>query len=80
MPSFPWTKSELALRLRAVKQGWWNDSILVFKDCEVYAVKCEVAGEKIRVRGAKREMRDGNADQVAADFVVDPREVSRVVH
>lgn len=75
MPSpGPYTKSELQMRLRFVRGGMWDDSILVFTWREVYADYVRVEGDKVRVVGTDRE------SNAKVDEVIDPRDVCRVIH
>jgi hypothetical protein len=62
------------MRLRFVRGGMWDDSILVFTWREVYADYVRVEGDKVRVVGTDRE------SNAKVDEVIDPRDVCRVIH
>lgn len=81
MPSkYPYTKRELTQRLKFVRGGWWNDSILVFMDREVYARTVTVEGDRVRVQGYERQPNTSDYNELTVDEVIDPRDVTRVVH
>lgn len=77
MPTGPWTKKELTERLKFVRQGWWNDSILVFMDREVYAATVTTEGDLVHIIGYQRSQDDSRKP---VDELTDPREITRVVH
>jgi len=73
----PYTKTELATRLRFVRDGLWNDRILVFLDREVWVHQATVEGDQVRLVGVEQETVGGERRHV--NELVDPRDVTRVV-
>lgn len=78
----PWTKKELAERKRFIRDGWWNDSILVFMDREVYATSVTLVPafqDRVRLIGYERSL-DAQDSRKPVNELIDPRDVTRVIH
>jgi hypothetical protein len=78
MPSpGPYTKAELKRRMSLVREGAWNDVVLVFENREIYTVAVQpVGGDSRLVRVVGTDL--GTNQHVSEVF--DPRDVTRVCH